>query len=477
METLYWHDFETFGLSPACDRPSQFAGLRTDLDLNPIGEPLMIYCQPAPDLLPSAQAVQVTGITPQLAASEGLAEPAFIAAIERELALPGTCGVGYNSLRFDDEVTRYTLYRNFYDPYAREWQHGNSRWDLLEVARFAWALRPDGIVWPQRDNGLPSLKLEQLTAANGLAHEAAHDALSDVNATIALAKLIKQAQPKLFDYAWQHRSKQRAGEFVDPRRRQPFVHVSGRLPAEHGYTALMMPLATHPSNKNAVICVDLSRAIEPLLELSAEQLRERLYTRSEQLPDGVERLGLKQIQLNKCPMVATAKLLDEPLAARHSIDLDRCMNNYQRLQQVDLSAKLGAVFGRDFTPRADADQQLYDGFASSADKALFAAVRGADAQQLGDGSLQFESARYRQLLFNYRARYYPESLSEAERGQWQQEAAARLSDPALGYRTLEQAYAELGALDVSDPRSAELAAQLSQWYQHVAQSLGLAVPD
>ena len=476
METLYWHDFETFGLDPACDRPAQFAGLRTDLDLNPIGQPLMIYCKPAPDLLPAPRAAEVTGITPQLADSEGVIEPTFIAAIERELAQPGTCGVGYNSLRFDDEVTRHSLYRNFYDPYGREWQHGNSRWDLLEVARFAWALRPEGIVWPERDNGMPSLRLEALTAANGLAHEAAHDALSDVTATIALAKLIKQAQPKLYEYAWQHRGKHKVAEFVDLRRRQPFLHVSGRLPAEHGYTALMMPLAAHPSNKNAVICVDLSRSVEPLFELSAEQLRERLYTRSDQLTDGVERLGIKQIQINKCPMVATPALLDERLAARHQIDVAACLANHQKLLAAGLDNKLSELFNRQFAPRPDADQQLYSGFPSHRDKSLFAEVRAAREPQLADGSLQFETPRYRQLLFNYRARYYPQTLNDAERAQWQQEAAARLSDPQLGYRTLQQAFAELGELDQSSPRSADIAAQLAQWYQRVADSLGLPLP-
>lgn len=474
MDTLYWFDFETSGLSPACDRPTQFAGLRTDLALNPVGEPLMIYCRPAPDLLPSPLAAQVTGVTPQQADQLGVPEPEFIAAIEAEMAQPGTCSVGYNSLRFDDEVTRYSLYRNFYDPYAREWQGGNSRWDLLEVARFAWALRPEGIVWPQRDNGMPSLRLEELSAANGLAHEAAHDALSDVTATIALAKLIKQAQPKLYDYAWQRRGKHAVAEFVDPRHRKPFLHVSGRLPAEHGYTALMMPLAAHPTNKNAVICVDLSRSVEPLLTLSAEQLRERLYTRSDQLPDGVERLGLKLIQVNKCPMVATAALLDEALAERHNIDRQQCWDNAERLKAADLTDKLQAIYSDRPAARPDADQQLYGGFPSAADKALFNKVRTATAEQLQPGAVQFEDPRYQQLLFNYRARFYPQTLSDSERAQWQQEATARLTDPRWGYRTLSQAYAELEELDPSRQGSAELAEQLANWYRQVACSHDLA---
>jgi exodeoxyribonuclease-1 len=205
--SFYWHDYETFGVDPSRDRPSQFAGLRTDQDLNPIGEPLVIYCQPQKDILPSPAACLITGITPQLALEKGLPEPTFIDLIHRELSQPMTCGVGYNSIRFDDEVSRYCLYRNFYDPYQREWKNGNSRWDILDMLRLMRALRPEGIEWADHEPGRPSFKLEHLTAANNIAHEAAHDALSDVTATIAMAKLVKQKQPRLFDYVVNNRSK------------------------------------------------------------------------------------------------------------------------------------------------------------------------------------------------------------------------------------------------------------------------------
>ena len=192
MNTLYWHDYETFGADPARDRPVQFAGIRTDQDLKPIGKPLVVYCRPAPDFLPHPQACLITGITPQQALERGLCEAEFIQRIHAELSRSYTCGVGYNSIRFDDEITRYTLYRNFYDAYGREWQHGNSRWDLIDVVRMCYALRPEGINWPLRDTGAPSFKLEDLTVANGIGHQHAHDALADVEATIALARLIKQ---------------------------------------------------------------------------------------------------------------------------------------------------------------------------------------------------------------------------------------------------------------------------------------------
>ncbi|MDA0651168.1 MAG: exodeoxyribonuclease I, partial [Proteobacteria bacterium] len=163
-ESFYWHDYETSGADPSQDRPWQFAGVRTNAQLEIVGEPLTLYAQPTPDRLPHPAAVRVTGITPQEALAKGVPEAQFIARIHAELAQPRTCGVGYNSIRFDDEVTRFTLWRNFRDAYAREWQNGNSRWDLLDVARAYQALRPAGIEWPVRDDGQTSFRLEDLTA-------------------------------------------------------------------------------------------------------------------------------------------------------------------------------------------------------------------------------------------------------------------------------------------------------------------------
>ena len=157
-ETFFWHDYETFGTDPKRDRPVQFAGVRTDAELNIIEEPVMLYCAPSDDIVPNPEACLITGITPQHALEEGVCEAQFIRRIHDELSRPGTCGVGYNSIRFDDEVTRYTLYSNFYDPYAREWQNGCSRWDIMDMLRLTRALRPDGIVWPTYEDGSPGLK-------------------------------------------------------------------------------------------------------------------------------------------------------------------------------------------------------------------------------------------------------------------------------------------------------------------------------
>ena len=303
--SFFWHDYETFGVVPRRDRPAQFAGLRTDAELNEIGAPVMWFCRPAPDTLPDPESVLVTGILPQQALQQGLPEHEFAARIEAELARDGTVGVGYNSIRFDDEVTRFLFWRNLIDPYAREWQNGCGRWDLMDVVRCTWALRPEGIEWPTYGDGTmqgrPSFRLEHLTAANGLAHEAAHDALSDVRATLALARLIKRRQPRLWDFCLKLRKKDAVWAEIGSGR--PFVHLSGRYPVERGCLAIVWPLAAHPTNKNELIVWDLAQDPRQLAGLDAETVRRRLYTRQDELPEGVQRLPIKTIHVNKSPIV------------------------------------------------------------------------------------------------------------------------------------------------------------------------------
>ena len=258
MKTYYWHDYETFGIDPQRDRPAQFAGVRTDEDFNIIDDPLVIYCKPSADYLPNPDACLITGITPQLANQNGVCEAEFIAQIHAELAQPNTCTVGYNNIRFDDEVTRNCLYRNFYDPYAREWQNGNSRWDLIDVVRAARALRPNGIEWPVDDAGIATNRLDKLTVANNIAHEAAHDALSDVTATIALAKLIKAAQPKLFQYLLEHRLKSPVNDLLSLGSFTPLVHVSGMYPTKNHALAIVVAICQHPSHNTGGMVYDFS---------------------------------------------------------------------------------------------------------------------------------------------------------------------------------------------------------------------------
>ncbi|MGV6807562.1 MAG: exodeoxyribonuclease I [bacterium] len=475
MNTFYWHDYETSGVHPARDRPVQFAGIRTDEELNIVGDPLVVYCKPSIDVLPAPEACLVTGITPQLAEREGITEPEFIAKIHRELATPGTCGVGYNSIRFDDEVTRYSLYRNFYDPYAREWQNGNSRWDIIDMVRLTRALRPEGIEWPDREDGGPDFRLERLTAANGIGHESAHDALSDVHATIELARLIRNRQPKLFDYVCANRSKQRVADVVNLNRPKPFLHVSSRLPRRNDYVGLMYPLARHPTNSNGIVCFNLSGDIAPLLEESPEVIREKLFTPASELSEGESRILLKAVHLNRCPVVATAKLLDPDTADRLNIDLLHCEANWRRLASEDLREKIAAVFSEPFASDCqDAEQLLYQGFLPDQDKPLLTQVRESAGGDPGNEWPTFSDSRYRQLLFLYRARHFASGLDESEREAWQAHCGDRLIEGKDGYLSLaafESRIEEMAATEHLPEGKLTVLEQLRQWAGSVKSGL------
>ncbi len=471
--TYLWHDYETFGANPRYDRPAQFAAIRTDPDLNPLEEPIEEYCHPGFDTLPHPQACLLTGITPQMAESRGWPEPEFIRRVLAQLGRPGSCGVGYNSLRFDDELTRHTAWRNFHDPYAREWRNGCSRWDIIDMVRMTYALRPQGIEWPRRADGQPSFRLEDLAAANDLEQAQAHDALSDVRATIALARLIRTRQPRLYDFVVQHRDKKSAGGLLNLQTHEPVVHVSSRFPAEYGCLSLVMPVVAHPVNRNAVLVCDLRQDPGSWLDLPPEDIAERLFTPRADLPEDVERVAVKAVHLNRCPILAPVNTVSESQAERLDLDLARCRQHWKGLHQRidDIAAKLSQVFAEaEFGAPGDPEQDLYGGFISDADRRLCDRIPDLSAGEFDGLELPFEDRRLHELLFRYRARHYPESLNEAERDEWSRLRSRRLEFAADGGLDLPSYFAMLDELKVPAERL-PIIESLRDWGRRLQDSL------
>ncbi|MBK9572952.1 MAG: exodeoxyribonuclease I [Rhodoferax sp.] len=478
LHTFLWHDYETFGLNPRRDRPAQFAGIRTDAELNELGEPVMIYCQPANDYLPDPTSCLITGITPQQCLARGLPEHAFAAQIEQLLAQPGTIGVGYNTIRFDDEVTRFMFWRNLIDPYAREWQNDCGRWDLLDVVRMAYALRPEGIQWPLKVDGKPSFKLEDLARANGLLHEAAHDALSDVRATIALARLIRGAQPKLFDFCLGLHKKDRvAAELGLPtsaQAAQPFLHVSGMFPPERGCLAIMWPLATHPTNKNELLAWDLAHDPSELALLDVATLRLRLFSKSTELPEGVQRLPLKSVHLNKSPMVVRKlQTLSPAMAAKWGVDMEAALLHAEKARGLpDMSAIWPEVFKRPQEATPDVDEDLYGGFVGNADRRRLNQLRALAPAELAHHRIGFDDDRLGELLFRYRARNFAETLTPEEAQRWEAHRVAWLLEGEGGARSVDVLLAELDSLsETADARAEEILGALMDYVQAIAPEL------
>lgn len=467
--SIFWYDFETTGINPRADRPLQVAGIRTDLSLNEIDSPINLYCQLSEDILPHPQACLVTGITPDTLVDKGLKEVAFFQQLNQQLILPETCVAGYNNIRFDDEVVRYGLYRNFFDPYAREWQGGNSRWDIIDLLRATYALRPEGVLWPVQ-NGQVSLKLELLTQENGIAHKQAHDALSDVRATIAMARLVKEKQPKLYQYLFDLRLKRETQARIVLMK--PIIHVSGRFSAERHYMSIVLPLFKHPVNSNAIVVCDLQKDISPLFDLSVEQITQYLYTRHEDLPNHISSIPLKLIHINRCPVVAPLGVLREQDVERLQLDINFCVKQAAQLKIKHSlwHEKLVSVYAQDkdaFKETVDdPEQMLYSGFLSTRDKRLCDHIRSSEPTRLIDEMRNFEDNRLPTLLFRYRARNYPNTLLQDEQKEWFNFCQQRLIDEKLGAPiTIDTFRRELQSLLANDANDN---AVLMAWHNYVS---------
>lgn len=446
--TYYWFDYETFGTHPAWDRPCQFAGIRTDMDLNVIGDPLIIFCKQAIDYLPHPDACRVTGITPDLANEKGLVEAEFIGQILQQIGKPGTCSVGYNSIRFDDEFTRHTLFRNFHDSYEQEWKDGNSRWDLLDVVRLTRALRPEGINWPFNEDDSASNRLEHLSVANGIEHSQAHDAMSDVWATVGMARLIRNAQPRLFDYVFSHRSKHSVSQLLNTQERKPCLQISGMIPGSRHHLAVVLPLAQHPDNSNSVIVLDLTHDPSVLVELSSDEMARRLYQPADMRDQNdPPRPGLRSIQINKCPVLVPMSTLRTEDALRMGIDLQLIsvhLEKAHKLYDSQVLENIKTTMSRSWSDeKIDVDGSLYSGsFLSQSDKQRLKAIRGCDPQQLSDHGGFFDDPRLDEMLWRYQARNYPESLTPEHRIRWLEQCYDRLTDesaPWLSFNEFETA--------------------------------------
>ena len=416
--SFYWYDLETSGTHPASDRIVQFAGQRTDLDLNGVDEPYTTFVRLAPDVLPSPEACLVTGLTPQRVNSDGVDEWQALRAVDLHLREPGTCVVGYNNLRFDDDFLRYGFYRNLMDPYAREWQNGNSRWDLIDLARAACALRPDGIDWP-RDDGVVTFRLDRLSAANGIRQDDPHNALSDVEATIGLARLLKTAQPKLWQYSFERRIRRAASALLLPLGERLCLHVSERYANERYCAAPVVSVAVHPEVGNRIIVADLSRDVDVLIECDADQLRRRIFDRD--LAEGEQRPPVKEVVVNRCPFVAPVNVVRPVDAGRLGFDFEQVERRRRALAKTpDLAAKVGQAYRRE-QPAAhldDAEFALYDGFIDDADKAAMDRLHKALADNAPWPQFSPQDARLHVLAERLKARLRPGELDVHEATNW-----------------------------------------------------------
>lgn len=495
--SFLFFDLETTGADPIVDRPLQFAAIRTDLNLEPVGEPTVWYARPEIDCLPHPAAVMTTGLLPDDAVLAGADSEANLAnRVYRLVNRPNTCVVGFNSLRFDAPMLRFLFWRNLLDPYRHEWADGNSRFDVLDAARTYRLLRPKALHWPVNEQGRPTLRLAELAAANGLTHRNAHDALSDVEATIDLARRLRDADPALWQRLLAARDKRQVARLVDDPEVTPFLHVSPRLPAATGSASLFCSLGRVDDNRNRRECWDLRFDPEPWMDLEPEDWARRRFVKS--LPAGVERdwedlrLPIKSIHLNRVPVVLPEATLDQPgVAQRMVIDRSlarehaRFVRRHVAAMRERLQRAIAATEG-DF-PSRPAEESLYEGFLPPADRSVLESwwerARGlrsreeAIAHARGLLDHRFEDARLDAVVERFVARNLPEALEGPARERWRQHLVERLrpgerdegADDGSRRRDFPTLFAEIERLRRSDDWSPDQRALLEPYARWLAE--------
>lgn len=467
--TFLFHDYETFGADPRRDRPAQFAAIRTDINFKKVDEPFMIYAKMQEDTLPSPTACMITKITPSEVNEKGIPEIEFIKKINEEMKIPNTCSLGYNTIQFDDEVTRNTLYRNLLDPYEREYKNNCTRWDLIDVVRMTVALFPETLVLGERD-GKPSYKLEELSKANGIIHEAAHDALSDVWATIGIAKIIKEKQDKLFNMLFEKRMKNNILEAINTG--LPLITASSFFGLDKKYVDFILPITENPNNKNEFFCVKLSRSkeeIENLISNSSEFIKELLYSSNDELLEkGKERPGFHVLKINKCPVLLTSNDLKElfddesrkNLYNRLGFDMNLIIDSYKYVKSKKEEIKkilLEVYKPMEYAKLLDSDIRIYDGFASFKDKKQFNYFHidlenGKESKHI---NANFDDSRYNEMIFRAIVRNYPEKLEkmpQSYKDKWYNHCVERLHNKindSVNY-SFEDFFKEIEELKVNE---------------------------
>ena len=298
-----------------------------------------------------------------------------------------------------------------------------------------------------------------------------------MRATIALARLIRQHHPRLFDFALKLRKKEAVWAEIGAQPR-PLLHVSGRYGVDRGCLAVVWPLGPHPRNKNEVIVWDLAADPAELFDLRPEAIRARLFVRPDELPEGVTRLPIKTVHVNKSPfLVSSLATLNDVQAERWGVDRTRVLQHAERLAAH--GRQLDGLWSEVFLPHEggddDPESNLYGGFVGDADRRRLDQARQLDgatlALQAQAGRLQFDDARLNVLLWRFRARHHAEHLSPEERQQWATERAERLNRGGVGRLSLAQYLDRIDTLQAQhedDERAQELLSSLVDWAEWIA---------
>jgi exodeoxyribonuclease-1 len=434
-----FYDLETTGISPEFDQPLQFAAIWTDENFVE-KDRVNIRCRLAPHILPSPQALVVTRVTP-----DKLTDPNLPSLFEfsqqvaefTERWAPAIW-VGYNTMKFDEEMLRQTFYQNLSpNIYATQF-NGNTRFDILPAVYAAYARHPDLLVWPTDDTGRWSFKLDRLAPANGFNTHNAHDALGDVEATIHVARLIATRSPALWS------------ELIDNAQK---ARVQAKLESFQPYELVTRFGGGEPRSYVGCFCgySHGNSAQAAFFDLNAADPADFLEASDEVIFAAVDATPkiIRGMSTNKAPA-----LLEHTAPSAEHLRRAAVIANAPEFRR-----RVGAAMAARFVEDTDApprpvERQIYGEFYSNADKQLLQEFQHATATWLRRQEIvaSLSDSRLRQLGRRLVAFYSPELLTADEMALFKAYLRDKWSAPDASeteWMTLEKAEAAVGQLRVA----------------------------
>lgn len=410
-----FYDTETTGTSKHYDQILQFAAIYTDDDLNEIDR-FELRCRLLPHVIPTAGAILVTGVS-----LDRLLDPAlpshheFICRCHEKLTQwsPATF-IGYNSVRFDEQLLRQAFYQNLKPIYLTN-TGGNARQDVLPLVRAANSLSPGSLSIPRNDEGKPAFKLDKLAPANGFTDHDAHDALGDVLATIHLAKLIKERAPDVWARSLNFCSPSGVESFLNEQDCFYLVDTFRNDATGH----FVVPVGSPKHKDRQVVCLNLDVDLAEVEQLDDVELRK--WLRRSPLP-------IRRFRTNAAPHMLHIDEVPDHVLGEMTTRMAR-LRARRYLENTKLQRRIAKLLADDDTGYEagnTVEEQIYDGFYSNLDNRLLNEFHAVPWSERWGIAKQFEDKRLRQLARRLIYFEQPDALPAAQRLSMERKMAARM---------------------------------------------------
>lgn len=440
-----FYDTETTGTDTTFDQILQFAAILTDADLNELDR-FEIRCRLLPHVIPAPGALLATRVTPAMLTDTTLPThyEMMLQISEKLRQWSPAIFVGYNTLSFDEPLLRQAFYQTLQPVYLTN-TNGNQRADVLRLAQATAVLAPNAMAVPISDKGKPTLRLDTLAPANGFAHENAHDALADVEATIYMAQLVRDRAPDVWNALLPLVNKAEVTARLSSGDPNCLVDYHMGVPSLRA----VVGCGHHPKNPSMQAVFDLRRDPVEVMNLSEEDLAKETK--------GSNR-ALRTIYTNKMPAIVDPALVAD---LQDAVDLPMA-ELVRRAAVVTADGQFAARVGKameqrypPFEPAQVVEQRMYEGFPSRADESRMQVFHLGDWYKRAEIAETIEDERYRELARRLVFVNAPEALAGTRRAQlqtWLQNRRLGREDVVAG-RTIGDAILELEEGTRSDQTS------------------------